>query len=68
MTYLRQVLIAAAILVTPFTVMASAEGKPGQASPDAGPVVVIETAKGTIEFETYPKDAPKTVAHVCLLN
>ena len=64
MTYLRQVLIAAAILVTPFTVMASAEGKPGQASPDAGPVVVIETAKGTIEFETYPKDAPKTVAHI----
>jgi cyclophilin family peptidyl-prolyl cis-trans isomerase len=25
---------------------------------------VIETAKGTIEFETYPEDAPKTVAHV----
>ena len=29
-----------------------------------GPVVVVETTKGTFEFETYPTDAPKTVAHV----
>jgi len=30
----------------------------------AGPVIVVETTKGTFEFETYPGDAPKTVAHV----
>ena len=30
----------------------------------AGPVIVVETSKGTFEFETYPADAPKTVAHV----
>jgi len=30
----------------------------------AGPVIVVETTKGTFEFETYPVDAPKTVAHV----
>ena len=30
----------------------------------AGPVVVVETTKGTFEFETYPADAPKTVAHI----
>ena len=30
----------------------------------AGPVIVVETTKGTFEFETYPADAPKTVAHV----
>jgi peptidyl-prolyl cis-trans isomerase B (cyclophilin B) len=24
----------------------------------------METEKGTFEFETYPKDAPKTVAHI----
>jgi cyclophilin family peptidyl-prolyl cis-trans isomerase len=30
----------------------------------AGPVIVVETTKGTFEFETYPTDAPKTVAHV----
>jgi len=30
----------------------------------AGPVIVVETSKGTFSFETYPNDAPKTVAHV----
>jgi cyclophilin family peptidyl-prolyl cis-trans isomerase len=33
-------------------------------SPGAGPIVVLETARGNIEFETYPEEAPKTVAHV----
>jgi len=30
----------------------------------AGPVIVVETSKGTFAFETYPEDAPKTVAHI----
>lgn len=30
----------------------------------AGPVIVVETSKGTFSFETYPDEAPKTVAHV----
>jgi len=30
----------------------------------AGPVIVVETSKGTFSVETYPNDAPKTVAHV----
>ncbi|HTM26854.1 MAG TPA: peptidylprolyl isomerase [Vicinamibacterales bacterium] len=38
-----------------------------QKSPGAGPIVVLETAKGTIEFETYPEEAPKTVAHIVQL-
>jgi cyclophilin family peptidyl-prolyl cis-trans isomerase len=29
-----------------------------------GPVVVVDTTKGTFAFESYPADAPKTVAHV----
>jgi cyclophilin family peptidyl-prolyl cis-trans isomerase len=33
----------------------------------AGPVFVIETVKGTIEIETYPNEAPKTVAHLMAL-
>jgi cyclophilin family peptidyl-prolyl cis-trans isomerase len=33
-------------------------------SPGAGPIVVLETAKGVIEFETYPEEAPKTVAQI----
>jgi cyclophilin family peptidyl-prolyl cis-trans isomerase len=35
-----------------------------QKSAGAGPVIVLETVKGTIEFETYPEEAPKTVARV----
>jgi cyclophilin family peptidyl-prolyl cis-trans isomerase len=35
-----------------------------QKSPGAGPIIVLETSKGTIEFETYPEEAPKTVARV----
>src|SRR5262249_44929958 len=30
----------------------------------AAPVIVVETSKGTFAFETYPNDAPKTVAHI----
>ena len=35
-----------------------------QKSPGAGPIIVLETEKGVIEFETYPEEAPKTVARV----
>ena len=28
------------------------------------PTIVVDTVKGTFEIETYPSDAPKTVAHV----
>lgn len=37
---------------------------PQAKSPGAGPIIVLETAKGTIEFETYPDEAPKTVARI----
>lgn len=29
-----------------------------------GQVIVVETSKGTFSFETYPVDAPQTVAHI----
>lgn len=29
-----------------------------------GPVIVVETSRGTFSFETFPGDAPLTVAHV----
>ena len=35
-----------------------------QKSPGAGPIIVLDTAKGVIEIETYPEEAPKTVAHI----
>ena len=33
----------------------------------AGPVIVVESTKGAFAFETYPNEAPKTVAHVLQL-
>lgn len=32
-----------------------------------GPIIVVDTSKGTFEVETFQKDAPKTVAHVIAL-
>jgi cyclophilin family peptidyl-prolyl cis-trans isomerase len=40
---------------------AAAEALP---TPGAGPTIVVETSRGTFEFETYPDDAPKSVEHV----
>ncbi len=31
------------------------------------PVIVVETTKGTFAFETYPDDAPRSVAHIVAL-
>jgi cyclophilin family peptidyl-prolyl cis-trans isomerase len=46
---------------------AASKASPGQPTPGAGPVIVVETVKGTFAFETYPDDAPKTVEHVVKL-
>ena len=54
--------VAFSVLV--LTACAAAAGYAQQKSPGAGSIVVLETAKGTIEFETYPEEAPKTVARV----
>lgn len=70
MTRVMWVLIAAAMVVTPFTHAASAQGRaaqPGSAAKSAGPMLIVETAKGNIEIELYPADAPKTVEHVVAL-
>jgi cyclophilin family peptidyl-prolyl cis-trans isomerase len=32
-----------------------------------GPIVVVETTKGTFAFETFPAEAPRTVAHIVAL-
>jgi len=33
----------------------------------AGAVIIVETSKGSFAFETYPEEAPKSVAHVVAL-
>jgi cyclophilin family peptidyl-prolyl cis-trans isomerase len=51
---------AIAVVALVFSAWAFAQEK----SPGAGPIIVLETARGTIEFETYPEEAPKTVARI----
>ena len=53
--------------VRPKPAAPQAPAAPAAPSPGAGPVVVIETTKGTFEFETYPTEAPKTVEHILAL-
>jgi cyclophilin family peptidyl-prolyl cis-trans isomerase len=48
-------------------VLALAFAQAPRPSPGAGSVIVVETVKGTFEFETYPEEAPKTVAHMIAL-
>jgi cyclophilin family peptidyl-prolyl cis-trans isomerase len=33
-------------------------------SPGAGPLITVETVKGSFTFETYPNEAPKSVEHI----
>jgi peptidyl-prolyl cis-trans isomerase B (cyclophilin B) len=46
---------------------AGAAAVPAKKSAGAGSVLVVETVKGTIEIETYPQEAPKTVEHILAL-
>jgi cyclophilin family peptidyl-prolyl cis-trans isomerase len=61
------------IIVVALTVMVAAPlvaqrtGGAAKPSPAAGPVLVVETVKGTFEIETYPQEAPKTVEHILAL-
>src|SRR4051812_27228668 len=40
---------------------------PARPSPGAGPIIVVDTVKGSFEFETYPEEAPKSVEHIVAL-
>jgi cyclophilin family peptidyl-prolyl cis-trans isomerase len=33
-------------------------------SPGAGPLITVQTTRGSFTFETYPTEAPKSVAHI----
>ena len=63
--------VMAILALTPLAGAQRAGGKPAaaasQRSPGAGPVIVFETAKGDFEMETYPTEAPKSVAHILTL-
>lgn len=57
----------ACVLVLTLASLAGLQGAAFAQAPAPGPVVVIETSKGTITFETYPSEAPKTVEHFLAL-
>jgi cyclophilin family peptidyl-prolyl cis-trans isomerase len=48
------------------TAKPSAAGATSKAAGGA-PVLVVETERGTFEFETFPKEAPKSVDHIVTL-
>lgn len=66
MKRIRWALLIAAFLAVPLVSYVVAQGA-AQKSAGAGPILVIETVKGNIEIETYPGEAPKTVAHIVAL-
>ena len=59
--------LAVLMVTTALTAQKPAPPKPA-AEPAAkagpAPVIVLETAQGAIEIETFPADAPKTVEHI----
>jgi cyclophilin family peptidyl-prolyl cis-trans isomerase len=56
--------IAAAILTLASVLVAQKPAAKPAAPTAPAPVIVLDTVKGTIEIETFPDDAPKTVAHI----
>jgi peptidylprolyl isomerase len=57
--------VVAAVAMSSLLVVVVAARAIGQGS--GGPVIVVETPTGAFAFETYPNEAPKTVAHVVQL-
>jgi peptidylprolyl isomerase len=56
--------IAAAILTLASVLVAQKPAAKPAAPTAPAPVIVLDTVNGTIEIETFPDDAPKTVAHI----
>ena len=57
--------VAGVALASAQAARGSGTAKP--AATPAGPVMIVETVKGTIEIQLFPKDAPKSVEHTVAL-
>jgi peptidyl-prolyl cis-trans isomerase B (cyclophilin B) len=57
---MSRVKLTSVFLIALFSTLLSAQA-------GIGPVIVVETSKGSFSFETYPNEAPKTVAHIVAL-
>lgn len=52
------------LMIALFATPSAAQGSKAPAAAGSGLTIVVETSRGTFEFETYPAEAPKTVAHI----
>lgn len=55
---------AVALVALVFAMPVSAQTPAAAPATKPGPVIVVETSRGVFEFETYPAEAPKTVARI----
>ncbi len=61
---MRCFLLSATLAATFLISQSAVQGQSAKPAPGpAAPVVILETAKGVIEIETFPTEAPKSVAH-----
>src|SRR5687767_1428920 len=61
---MRRSLLSVGLASTLLIASSAVQGQGAKPAPGpAAPVVIIETAKGVIEIETFPTQAPKSVAH-----
>lgn len=67
-------ILIAVFLIAAFVEAVAGQGraaqKPAPAAPrpaGAGPMLVVDTVKGTIEIQLYPSEAPKSVEHILAL-
>ena len=63
-TWLAAAVVLTCVAARPGAAGPRADDDPVQAGAPAGPVLVVQTVKGTFEIETYPEDAPKTVEQI----
>jgi cyclophilin family peptidyl-prolyl cis-trans isomerase len=63
---MRRSLISLALVATFFCLdntLTLVQGQGAKPAASGAPIVVLETVKGVIEIETFPTEAPKSVAH-----
>jgi cyclophilin family peptidyl-prolyl cis-trans isomerase len=60
-------LTLAVVAVIAVGVFARGAWRPLSAQRSPAPIIVVETTQGTFAFETYPREAPVSVAHIVAL-
>ena len=60
----RRIQLVATIIIAALVVAAGVWMLPDATAQRSTALVVVETSRGTFAFETYPKDAPVSVAHI----